>query len=158
MTIRPTQPNDFDVLQALYVQLFEYEQAHYDPYMDLTFPLHGEGEQYLRDVCANQNGRAGFVYEQDGKIVAYASLRIIPDSEYSHRKNIHPMQLQTLIVDEAYRGQGIGGKMVERAKEIARDNGVTHLRVSSKAKNTVACDLYKSYGFQEHGIMHEIEL
>lgn len=158
MPIRPTRPDDLDDLRRLYRELFKFEQAHCDPYMDLNFPDSSGGTNYLKHVSKNTRGRAGFVFEEDGVVKGYASLRAIPCEEYAHRINIRPLQLQTLIVDEKYRRQGIGRALVEYCKNVAKENHFTHFRVSSLAKNEMAKDFYKSCEFDEYEVMYEMEL
>lgn len=54
-----------------------------------------------------------------------------------------------LVVDESFRGQGIGKALVAHALRHAREFGVSSVRVRSQAKRQDAHRFYKSLGFEE---------
>lgn len=104
------------------------------------------------------NGHFGYVYEEEGVIKGYMSLRVQNPDEYNYRKNLSILQLQTIAVDEQYRGHGVGRQLLNHAKEVAKELGFSHLRVVALAKNDRARHLYRDCGFHEQEIIHEIEL
>lgn len=61
----------------------------------------------------------------------------IADSEY---------YLQALAVDETYRGEGIGVRLMRQVEARARDRGAMKLFLDVSAKNTNAREFYERYG------------
>ena len=58
-------------------------------------------------------------------------------------------ELKRLYVRPAYRGKGIGKKMVEKVLDEARQIGYETIRLDSTKYMTEAHNLYRSFGFQE---------
>lgn len=57
------------------------------------------------------------------------------------------MYLEEMVVDEAHRGKGIGGLLLEKAIEKAKEVGAKELDLTSNQSRTSAIALYESYGF-----------
>lgn len=60
--------------------------------------------------------------------------------------------VEDVVVDQRYRSQGIGRRMMEQARTLAREAGAYKLALSSNQKRTRAHAFYDSLGFQRHGI------
>lgn len=56
--------------------------------------------------------------------------------------------IEDVVVDEAYRGQGLGKLLTNRAIEKARELGMKHIDLTSKPDRTAANNLYQSLGFE----------
>lgn len=56
--------------------------------------------------------------------------------------------LEDVVVDEAYRGQGVGRRLVEAALEEARRLGLRSVKLTSGPKREAARALYASFGFE----------
>lgn len=83
------------------------------------------------------------VMEDSGKIIGFAALII------------HPVpvkglvaRIEDVVVDEKYRGQGLGRKAMEDLLEIAKSEGIDMINLTSNPKRTAARKLYESLGFQ----------
>jgi ribosomal protein S18 acetylase RimI-like enzyme len=59
---------------------------------------------------------------------------------------------EDVVVDQARRGQGIGRRMMEHARALAREAGAYKLALSSNQTRTRAHAFYDSLGFERHGI------
>ena len=66
--------------------------------------------------------------------------------------------IDELIVDEHYRGMGVGDMLFERAVAYARENNFAELEVSTEFSNKKAADFYRLLGFKERGILFEQDL
>ena len=77
--------------------------------------------------------RDGFVAKAEGRIVGFVALEI-----YSEKL----AEIQCLSVDDAYRGQGIGRRLVMRCVQRANENHVAEAMAISSRE-----DLFKSCGF-----------
>lgn len=60
--------------------------------------------------------------------------------------------VEDVVVDQTCRSQGIGRRMMEHARALARDAGAYKLALSSNQKRERAHAFYESLGFQRHGI------
>ena len=69
---------------------------------------------------------------------------------YWHGKPTHPdiPDLQSVRVDPAFQGQGIGTRLFEAAEIIVRARGLRHLSLSVGAENLGARRLYERLGFR----------
>jgi ribosomal protein S18 acetylase RimI-like enzyme len=56
--------------------------------------------------------------------------------------------LDSIFVDEQFRGEGIGSKLIELTKQKARDNGYNKLSLMVMADNTIARRTYEKNNFR----------
>ncbi|TMV76805.1 GNAT family N-acetyltransferase [Thioclava sp. BHET1] len=61
--------------------------------------------------------------------------------------------LWSLAVDPDYQGRGIGFTLLKHAKEIARSQGVSCLRLHTNSKMTGNLALYKKAGFKQFAVI-----
>jgi streptothricin acetyltransferase len=55
--------------------------------------------------------------------------------------------IEDLHVDKPYRGQGVGRKLIEQAKQWARDSAMPGLMLETQNTNVRACKFYENCGF-----------
>ena len=97
------------------------------------------GEYYVAvfsDLSAEASAQAGALAKEE-QIVGIASLR--------ERNGM--MYIETLAVAKDIRSKGVGSKLVEFAKQLARENGFKILRVTSFYEYGVK-DFYIKHGFK----------
>jgi ribosomal protein S18 acetylase RimI-like enzyme len=56
--------------------------------------------------------------------------------------------IEDVIVDEAYRGQGLGEKLVRALIETAKQKGVRSITLTSRSERVAAHKLYEKLGFK----------
>lgn len=83
------------------------------------------------------------VMEDDGKIMGFASLIIHPVPT----KGL-VARVEDVVVDEKYRGQGLGRKIMNDLIDIARKEKIETINLTSNPKRIAARKLYKSLGFK----------
>ena len=86
--------------------------------------------------------RIMYAYILNGKYIAGMSLCPIDN------KTIY---LSYLVVNEEYRNQGIGTKMIRYARQISKKDGYSYIVLNVDNDNTEAERLYKKLGFVEIG-------
>jgi ribosomal protein S18 acetylase RimI-like enzyme len=59
------------------------------------------------------------------------------------------MYVHRLCTADAFRGQNLGGAVLERAAELARQSGKQSLRLDCSYENRGLCDYYEGLGFTE---------
>lgn len=57
--------------------------------------------------------------------------------------------LDDLVVDEAYRGNGLGTKLLQTALDIAHKRGAAYVDFTSRPKRGAGNNLYEKLGFQK---------
>ncbi len=84
----------------------------------------------------------GWVVEAGEEIVAYILIRPMTSDEGYRLGGI-----DNIVVDERWRRQGIGRRLMETAEAHFRSEGLAALQLSVRADNQVALNLYRSLGF-----------
>ncbi|MCI8626995.1 MAG: GNAT family N-acetyltransferase [Lachnospiraceae bacterium] len=95
--------------------------------------------------------------EQEETIVAYADwmLREYQSPTHVFRRILY---LDTLAVEEQWRGQGIGTRMLDWIKEHAREKGMDGIELQVNGRNLDARRMYERQGFGEKSVNMEIKL
>ena len=57
-----------------------------------------------------------------------------------------------MFIDNSYRGNGIGKKLMDNFKNYCRANGIENLKVVASAKNINAINFYIKNGFEEFDV------
>lgn len=57
--------------------------------------------------------------------------------------------IEDVVVDTAYRGKGVGKMLMQKAIEIAQDQGLTSLNLTSNPTREGANALYQKLGFEK---------
>ena len=66
------------------------------------------------------------------------------------------LYIDSIAVDEAHRGRGIGRRLLDECKAIARKRGCCGLELQVNAANARAMKLYREYGFGEKSVNMEL--
>ena len=57
-----------------------------------------------------------------------------------------------MVIDEEFRGRGLGRKAMVLAEELARAHGAVTIGLNVVAHNRVARDLYTSLGYEDTSV------
>ena len=96
-----------------------------------------------------------YVAESEGEIIGVMEItfRHIETPAHVTRDVIF---IDSMAVDEAYRGQGAGHAFFEKVKEVAREKNLDGIELQVNAKNKLAYEMYEKYGFTEKSINMEL--
>lgn len=96
------------------------------------------------DIKALQNAQQHYlVLENEGKAIGFGAL-----ISY-HLPTIGEVgRLEDIVVDENYHGQGLGEKLVVRLVEIAKENNLQKIQLTSSPRRIAARRLYQKIGFE----------
>lgn len=99
--------------------------------------------------------QAFFVAEGEGKVVGILGLM------YRHVETpVHVTKdiifIDSMAVDEPYRKKGVGHAFFDFLKELKKEKGYDAIELQVNARNKVAYDMYRSYGFTEKSINMEL--
>jgi len=100
--------------------------------------------EYIRRILGKTESRV-VVAEVDSEVVGVFSLHIIP---LLHKeKNL--CRITALVVNEKYRGLGVGRKLVSFCEEYAKKSGCDRVEVTSRGHRMDAHRFYKMLGYEE---------
>ena len=103
-------------------------------------------EPWSREMVAAEfsglNPTRYYAAEEDGEIVAYAGIWVIPPEGY----------ITNVAVLPEYRRKGIASAVLRKMIEESLAEGVTDITLEVRVSNVPAIALYKSFGFEEAGI------
>jgi ribosomal protein S18 acetylase RimI-like enzyme len=120
--LRPATLQDLEALVAL--------EAH--------FPGDRLTRSSLRHFLSKGHA-AVWLYELEG--------RVIGDAVVLFRRGFHVARLYSLVVDPAWRGQGIARLLLKKAEEEALANDCMALRLEVREDNEAAIGLYQKAGY-----------
>ena len=146
LVIRTSREDDLPAVLILMNQLSNFTQG------EERFEL-----EHLQKLHLEMSNQPDFYYnlvcEKQGKIVGFLSL-IFYRTLY-HRGGT--ALINELIIDEGQRGQGLGGRLIERAVAEARRRGMDEIEVGTEKSNLAAQKFYRQAGFDEEYLLLGIE-
>lgn len=96
--------------------------------------------EYIEEVLAEKN--AVLMTANDaGKIAGMATLYVLPTTV---KRIAH---VDDVVVSSAYRGQGLGEKLMRALIEEAKARGVAEIHLTSRPARVAAQSLYQKVGF-----------
>lgn len=104
----------------------------------------------MREYFQEQLGNARvavFLAVDEGRGVGYVLVREIekPVTVFTYSRRI--IDLEQIAVDPQDQGRGIGGMLIERAVEYARECGIEHVELSVWGFNDEAQAVFRKHGF-----------
>ena len=97
-----------------------------------------------------------YVAEADGVVVGVLELmKRHVESPAQVMKDV--LFVSTMAVDEKYRGKGIGHLFFEKVKRLKQEKGYDTIELQVNAKNRLAYEMYRKYGFTEKSINMELK-
>jgi ribosomal protein S18 acetylase RimI-like enzyme len=140
LNIRPCTLADATAVAALYQQSAAYLRSLGD-----TSTFQFDAEAYLRDGFGEHPAFEGILAEFNSKPVGYLLYTFTYDTDRVR----HVLYVLDLLVDETVRGQGIGRKLMEHARDIAKTRGAGELFWAVYKNNKQAEEFYKRLGAEK---------
>jgi ribosomal protein S18 acetylase RimI-like enzyme len=148
--IREYRSEDDRQVEECFIELQEFERQ--------IEPRRVEGKvvaqkylKYMFDRCAQTQGKV-FVLEAHSKIVGFVSVWAKVKVNGLVNEESEVAYISDLIVIAAYRGQGWGRALLQRAEDYALTQGALMLSIGVLAENTQARRLYNDFGFRENQV------
>jgi GNAT superfamily N-acetyltransferase len=140
VTLRPANSNDIETLQKLLAMLFTLEQD-FEP--DVR-------KQHLGlELLLKSDQSHVVIAETAGDVIGMATLQLV----ISTAEGAAAAWIEDVIVDPAWRGQGIGGRLLDSLAEWATTKGVTRLQLVADCNNQPALDFYASQGWDQTALI-----
>lgn len=147
LKIREATLNDFDKgLLKVFIEGYRYHQnGRPDIFANLS------DEELKNDLIQNFNRFTTLVILDDEKIVGYLSYII-------KKRHTGKLDVDQLVILEEYRGQGLGKKLMEEAKKIAKENECDRIELNCWLFNENALNMYEHIGYNRQRIIYEMKL
>jgi len=146
MTVRACEEKDLAAVVSLITQLAEVASGGKDFDLERIRAL-------FHQMTVKPETYANFVYEDEGKVVGFLSEVFY--MTFYHR--VGTAQVNELVVDNTYRGKGIGRALMKAAEDEARCRHMDELEVGTERENLKAQEFYRKYGFDEEYILFGME-
>lgn len=149
-TIRYAKSSDYEMVENIMKQV---QQLHIDWRPDIykTCETVLPKEEFEEAV---QEGQF-VVAEQEEKVVGLLSF-LVRHVESKTQVTRDVLFVDSMAVDEKFRGQGIGRALFDFAKEIVAERKLDGFELQVNARNKKAMEMYKKYGFTEKSINMEL--
>lgn len=106
--------------------------------LDSQYQFEQYSEDMIRSSIKNES-YLNLIAKKDGVAVGYVSfLNVLQESE-----------LLKIVVDNNFRGFGIGRDLIKHAMDILKANGIEKIFLEVKMDNSIAKQLYKAIGFEK---------
>jgi RimJ/RimL family protein N-acetyltransferase len=143
--IREARPEDAAEIVAYLRRIFAEPRINLITEVDEFTPTTETEARIIADM-ARQPNCLFLVAEVDGRIIGQLTL------DGGKRRNVRHAATLGITVAQAWRGRGVGRRLMERAIEWARDSGtLSRIELHVFARNTGAITLYRSCGFEVEG-------
>jgi len=130
MLYRLYRPGDFAALYAVEVLCFS--------------PPFRFSRSYMRQIVESP-GAATWIAEEDAVLIGFSVV------EWSTAPGETAAYIQTIEVDPAWRGRGIGAELLRRAEDSSITAGAQNIGLHVDVENTSAIGLYQSRGYTRQG-------
>jgi len=152
--IREAEISDLKRIQELSQEFIEHEEKLVTTeYMtSLDWALSNAGyENYKRNI---ENDFLFVVCIED-KIIGYMTCWINKKQEWDKHKTV---EIGNLYIQEEYRNKGIGTKLIEKAKNICKQNNIKFLEVKVLYDNELAKKFYEKNNLKKYMITQITEV
>jgi L-amino acid N-acyltransferase YncA len=143
VTLRPAFAGDAEAVCTIYNQGIEDRVATLE--IELRTP-----EERREWLAARGPRHPVFVAESGGVPVGWGSLNV-----FNARPAYRHVADFSVYVERAWRGKGVGHRLLERLIEIAREIGYHKMVLSTFPTNTGGVRLYERLGFSRVGVYRE---
>ena len=111
-------------------------------------------KEYFENLIRNEEI---YVAKLEDEIVGYIIFNI-KEKENPSMRYRKQLNIDAICVDEKCRGKGIGTKLLERIKEIAKLKGCTDLYLTVNRENEKAIKVYEKFGFKIKNIAYMMKI
>jgi GNAT superfamily N-acetyltransferase len=148
MLVRPARPSDLPTLMALVRRVVPLMRAEGNLQWDDEYP---NEQVFSADIDANQ---LWIAEPHEGALAGVAAITTDQSPEYADVGwDIHEAAIvvHRLAVDPAFRGAGIAAALMQQAETVARDRGITILRIDTGMQNAATQRLFQKLGYSLAG-------
>ncbi len=152
MLIRYAKKEDYDDVEKIAEQV---QKMHVEWRPDIyTFEKKVFSAEMFEQIIDN---KMLIVATDDEKIVGFL-MYVINKVNFDNYVERTLYRVDAVAVDEECRGKGIGHKLFDYLKGIAKENNMDAIELQVNAENKAAKAMYEKYGFSDKSINMELKL
>ncbi len=106
------------------------------------------------EEALRNEGYAAWIAEEDSTPAEFVDLVILPDVAHGGHIGV----ISNLVIDERFRGRGLGENLLRAATAHCRQRDVLELHVWTGFDNAPAIGLYRKLGFVDRALLLELEV
>lgn len=148
--IRKANIDDYQAVEAIMRQV---QQMHIDWRPDIY--RHSEFVLPIKIYEEAVRDETSFVAECEGHVTGILLIQY-RHIECANQVTRDVIFIDTMAVDEQYRGKGAGHAFFEFLKELKLKKGCNGIELQVNAKNKAAYQMYANYGFTDKSINMEL--
>lgn len=140
-----TADDALDDLISLSREFFEEYASHHEDFFSIDVLRDEQIVNYFSRLLAGVAADV-IIAVADGRIVGYVTVYVREQPDYWNVKRVG--DISGLMVQPAYRGQGIGRLLMDRAREFFERQGVRYFTVYTAVENRGAIEFYERCGLR----------
>ena len=152
MVIKKAKMMDFEEIHSIFEEVHDLHQQNEPNTFKKTDPFTKEEFKSLL-----QDKQNFFLIAEEIKIIGFINAFIL-EKEGRHTKPKKTMPIEQLGVKKGEHNRGIGTKLIEEIKLIAKEHNCDNIILDVWSFNDNAINFYKRKGFEEKKIKMEINL
>lgn len=154
MIVRDAQLNDFIQMGRIFKQV---DGLHSEAHPEIFNPPieNARSKEYIESILQNEKSKLVVVLENDNVIgIAKADIESAPDIPLFAKREW--IAISTIVVDENYRGKGVGKKLLDYLYAWAKLRKVYEVELTVFSFNESAVSFYENNGFKSYRVkMHK---
>jgi ribosomal protein S18 acetylase RimI-like enzyme len=151
--IRKATITDLEGVQRLNKLLFEKELREYKKPLNCKWNFGKEGIKYFKKQIPKGNV---FVAVDKNNVVGYVSCISYEGEKWRTIKKIG--ELDSMLILEEYRSQGIGKQLFQEFFKWCKSHNVDRIKVIAAAENKRAIEFYRKNGFKDYDLILESDI
>jgi ribosomal protein S18 acetylase RimI-like enzyme len=157
LIVRLAKPKDLKEVMKLNLELFKNQQKNFDATLNLYWTFSKEGKKYFRKRISEVNTFIEVIENPQKKILIAYAIGFI-QKRHNYRAAGKYMELESIFVETKYSGSKLGSKLLNDFIGWGKANKVDNVSLFVAAKNNLARDFYKKFGFEDYDIVMELNL
>ncbi|HVS60576.1 MAG TPA: GNAT family N-acetyltransferase [Gemmatimonadaceae bacterium] len=148
-TIRPGEPSDLERLVELFLELADYGITHGErrPLRWAVDPTGVARARFSHALGNPTEHHVAVAVDEHGDVIGTCHTELMGDGHPC------PAHVHTLILDEPFRGQGLGRALMDDAFAWCAEQGVDEVSLDTGVRNTRGRRFYERYGFEEATVL-----
>ena len=152
VTIRPAVPADVGALADIYLDSARHHHALDPAHFRVPEPV-DVAERLSRILAGQAETSAFLVAEIDGAVVGSMTARVEPMPSPGSMLMPTPTAEVGIAVLEAWRGRGVGSRLMDAGDRWAAKHGVARLMLDTFSANEGALRLYRRLGYEVKSVL-----
>jgi ribosomal protein S18 acetylase RimI-like enzyme len=152
MVIKKATMMDFEEIHTIFEEVHDLHLQNTNKVFKNTDPLTKEEFK-----LALENENSFFLVAEEIKIIGFINA-FINEKEGIRTKHKKTMHIEQLGVKKTEQQRGIGSKLIEEIKNIAKENNCDNIILDVWSFNSNAKKFYKNKGFKEQRIRMTLDL